>query len=149
VRGVTLISVLVALLVAGIGVLSLARLLGVGVAATTQNQTVSTAAVLGNSFWGVVQANPSLLGSSSFAGTFSSTNVSSAPSELRPWLTQAVSGLPGGSVAIATGVDAGSGSSCAASSGCTVTLTMNWNQVAASGIAERTRSHVFYFQFGL
>lgn len=147
--GVTLVSVMVAMVIAALGVLSTVRLLSVATGATTQNQIVSSISTLGNSFWGVIQANPSLLSNGALAGTFTSSSASSAPAALQPWLTQTLAALPSASVTIATGADASSGFSCSAMTGCTVTLTMTWSQVAAPGVAARTRSQVFNFQFGL
>lgn len=147
-RGFTLISVLVALLVAGFGVLAAARLMATATAATTQNQVVASISWLANAFWGTVQANPAMLVDPAINGTFNSGNTTSAPSALQPWLAQAVGALPSAQISIATSADAATSSGCAVATGCTVTLTMQWNQVAANGMAAKTRSQVMYYQFG-
>jgi Tfp pilus assembly protein PilV len=153
-RGFTLVGVLVAAVVAAFGILSLVKVFGTMAASGTQNQNISQAAALGNGFWGVVQANPSIVTDSHFVtgGTpFSdaNNNLSSAPAALQPWLRQTTAFLPTASVAIATSNDAGFGTSCAASTGCTVTMTVSWTQAASVGIGGSTRSQTFYYQFGL
>lgn len=147
--GITLINVMVALVVGSLGVLSMVRLMSVATGATTQNQIVSSISTLGNGFWGVVQANPTLLSNAGMVGTFTASTASGAPAALQPWLNRTLAALPAGSVTIATGADAASGLACSATTGCTVTLTMSWNQVATPGIAASTRSQVLNFQFGL
>lgn len=149
-RGFTLMSVLVAAVVAAFGVLAVIRLFGTVAASNTQNQNISQVASLGNGFWGVVQANPAMLAQSSFtAGPFTASNYGNAPAALQPWLLQATGWLPNASVAIATSNDAGFASACSATGGCTVTMTLSWTQVSDAGIGASTRSQTFYYQFGL
>jgi Tfp pilus assembly protein PilV len=156
-RGFTLVSVLVALVVSGLGVLAIVRLVTTATAASTQNQAIGQITSLGNSFWGVVQANPSLITTSAFNGTYTSANYTSAPTALQSWLSDALVGsttqpgirppLPTGtSITIATGVDP-NGNACSLTNGCTVTLTFQWTQAAAQGTSASTRSQVLYFQF--
>lgn len=149
--GFTLISALVAIVVACVGVLVTVRLLASYTAAATQNDVVTRIAALGDGFWGTVQANPAVLADGAFAGSFNSASVSSAPAALQPWLTQALATLPAGTVSIATSGDAASGNPCSPSTGCTVTLTLSWTQVASAGInaSDVTRSQTLYYQFGL
>lgn len=148
-RGFTLIGVMVAMLVAGFGVLAIAGLVATTTAATTQNQTIASMSSLANGFWGAVQASPGMLVDPSLTKQpFTSSNYESAPSALQPWLAQAVGALPSALITIATSGDAASGTVCAVATGCTVTLTMQWNQVATKGIAAATRSQVMSYQFG-
>ena len=102
----------------------------------------------GNAFYGVVQSAPSMLVASSFQGTFTSSNVTSAPSALQAWLTLVTGALPSAQVVIATGPDSGSGTACAVVSGCTVTMSIQWAQVGAPGRAAYNRTQTFYYQFG-
>ena len=77
-RGFTLLSVLVAMLLVGLGLLGMAKaMLGV-TAASTQNQNVTSIAQFSNAFYGVVQSAPTMLVASSFQGTFTSANITSA-----------------------------------------------------------------------
>lgn len=151
--GFTLLSVLVAMIVAGLGLLGMVRVALAVTAAATQNQLVAQLAPLSNAFWGIVQANPTpILTSSTLSGTtFTASNYTTAPSILQPWLLQATQALPNGAVTITTGPDAASGTACSVATGCSVTLTLAWTQVGAPGpnSASVTRSQVFYFQFGL
>ncbi len=162
--GFTLMSVLIAIFLFGFGLLAILRSLGTATGSATQNQNVGIAATLSNGFWGAVQANPSVLVDAALGGgtpvTFTSSNVTSAPAALQPWLyaltdtTVAASGvppagLPGGSATIQTFADAGSATPCAVVTGCSVKLTISWTQVASNGTAASTRSQIFYYQFGL
>lgn len=143
---------LVALIIAGLGLLGMVRVaLGV-TAAQTQNSVVATVTTLSNSFWGVIQANPTVLLTSSLSGTqYNSSNYTSAPPPLQYWLQQATGALPGGAITITTGPDAASGSACAIATGCSVTLEMDWIKVGAPGsnTGPITRKQIFYYQFGL
>ncbi len=145
-------SVLIAVFLFGFGLLAILRSLGGVTSSATQNQNIAAIATFSNSFWGVVQSNPTLVANASFAGTFTSATITSAPAALQPWLyavNDRATGLPGAQATIATYADAGSGTACAVSSGCTVKLTLQWTQIASSGQAASTRSQVFYYQFGL
>ena len=152
--GFTLLSVLVAMVVLAFGLLGLARTYLAVTAAASQNQNLSALASQSNAFWGVVQANPGML--TSLGGTYTSANITSAPTALQPWLAQllttSTSALPQGSVTIATGPDAASGAACSAAAGCSVTMTISWVQggkPGGAGTADVSRSQVFYYQFGL
>ena len=152
-RGFSLINIMVTVLVFALGLLALSAVYSRLVGAQTQSQNLMRMAPWGNSFWGVVQANPAVL--TTMANTYTSANVSAAPAPLQSWLTQilvtAPLALPNGSVTIQTGPDAASGSSCSTTTGCSVTLTINWAQNANANTsgASITRSQVFYYQFGL
>jgi type II secretory pathway pseudopilin PulG len=157
-RGFTLLSVLIAIFLFGFGLLAIMRSLGSVTGSATQNQNVQAVATFSNGFWGVVQANPALVTDAAFPGTFTSSNITSAPAALRPWLTaltytgsgvagtQAGGGLPGGQAKIEVFPDTGTGTACAVASGCSVKLTLTWTQVAST---TPNRSQVFYYQFGL
>jgi Tfp pilus assembly protein PilV len=161
--GFTLMSVLIAIFLFGFGLLAILRSLGTATGASTQNQNVGIVTTLSNGFWGAVQASPSMLVDPALGGgtavTFSSSNITSAPAALRPWLyalTDTTSGtgvppagLPGGSATIQTFADTGSATACALATGCSVKLTISWTQVASNGAAASTRSETFYYQFGL
>lgn len=149
-HGFTLISVLVAAVIAAFGVLAIIRLFGTVTAGTTQNENVSQVAALGNGFWGVVQANPGMLDLAAFtAGPFTQSNYTDAPASLQPWLLQATTYLPGASIAISTSNDVGFGSPCSSAAGCSVTLGISWTQVGSANVGALTRTQNFYFQFGL
>jgi Tfp pilus assembly protein PilV len=150
-RGFTLLSVLVSIVIMAVGLLGMIRAMLAVTSSATQNQTVSAIATLSNGFWGVVQSNPALLVAAGFVGTYTASNYTGAPSVLQPWLKQATDALPAGQVTIATGPDAGSNSACTATSGCSVTMTMQWSQVGAPGAnaTETNRLQTFYYQFGL
>lgn len=155
--GSILISVLIALVIFAFGLLSLGKAYVGMISAATQNEIVTSLAGQSNAFWGIVQANPSLLDSAGTVGTFTSANYSAAPVALQPWLSNLLSPgsssmLPQGSISIATGPDAVSGAVCSSTSGCTVSLAITWNRngsayAAASAPVLRTQN--FYFQFVL
>ena len=162
--GFTLMSVLIAIFLFGFGLLAILRSLGTATGSATQNQNVGIAATLSNGFWGAVQANPGVLVDpalgSGTAVTFTSSNVTSAPTALQPWLYALTdttvapggpppAGLPGGSATIQTFADAANATPCAVVTGCSVKLTISWTQVASNGAAASTRSQTFYYQFGL
>jgi Tfp pilus assembly protein PilV len=152
-RGFSLINIMVTVLVFALGLLALSAVYSRLVGAQTQSQNLTRMAPWGNSFWGVVQANPAIL--TTMASTYTAENVAEAPAPLQSWLAQilvtAPLALPNGSVTIQTGPDAASGNGCTTTTGCSVTLTISWAQNAnpnTSG-ASITRSQVFYYQFGL
>lgn len=150
--GFTLLSVLIAVFLFGFGLLAILRSIGGVTSGATQNQNIAAIATFSNSFWGVVQSNPTLVTNSSFTGTFTSATITTAPAALQPWLyavNDTATGLPGAQATIVTSPDTGSGTACAVSSGCTVKLTLQWTQIASNGNAASTRSQVFYYQFGL
>ena len=158
-RGFTLITVLVAIFLFGFGLLAVLRSLGSVTGGATQNQNVAATATLSNAFWGVVQANPALLtdpamGTLGTPITFSSANITSAPTALQPWLYSLVdtgsataTGLPGGQATITVSPDVSSLNPCPLTTGCySVTLTLQWTQVAS---ALTTRQQTFYYQSGI
>jgi Tfp pilus assembly protein PilV len=149
-HGFTLLSVLVSIVIMAVGLLGMIRAMLAVTSSATQNQTVSSIATLSNGFWGVVQSNPALLVTGGFAGTYTAGNYTAAPAVLQPWLKQATDAMPAGQVTIATGPDAGSNTPCS-TSGCSVTVTMQWSQVGAPGAnaSETKRLQTFYYQFGL
>ena len=160
-HGFTLITVLIAIFLFGFGLLAILRSLGSVTSSATQNENVATTASLSNAFWGVVQANPALVDDPAFVGTYSASNITSAPAALQGWLYTLTdstlqktglppTGLPGGKAKIEKFADtAGLATPCAAASGCSVKLTLSWSQVASNGAAASTRSQIFYYQFGL
>jgi Tfp pilus assembly protein PilV len=147
-RGFTLLSVLVSMLLVGLGLLGMAKaMLGV-TAASTQNQNVTSIAQFSNAFYGVVQSSPTMLVATSFQGTFTASNITTAPAALQAWLTTVTGALPSAQITIATGPDSGSGTACAVISGCTVSMSIQWAQVGAPGRAAYNRTQNFYYQFG-
>lgn len=158
-RGFTLISVLLAMVVSALGILAIVRMMTRVTSTSTQNQALSTMAPVGNSFWAMVQSNPTLLDNASFAGTYTSVNYTSAPAAMQPWLRDALVAdaaatppiarppLPSGtSLSIVTSADA-NGSACSSANGCTVKLTVSWAQDATFGMSSSTRTQTLYFQF--
>lgn len=147
--GFTLMNVLVAALIFGLGVLGMLRSFVGVTSAATQNSNVSVLASLSDGFLAVVQANSALLVNTSFAPkTFNQVNYTTAPAVLQPWLLQATTALPAGQVTIATGPDSASGAACTRYGGCTVTLTIQWTQVGAGGSANLNRTQTFFYQLG-
>ncbi|MCK9688504.1 type IV pilus modification PilV family protein [Scleromatobacter humisilvae] len=151
-RGFTLITVLIAIFLFGFGLLAILRSLGNVTGGATQNQIVATTATISNGFWGVVQANPSIVTSSALlsggtAVTFTSANITSAPAALQPWLYSLTdtssNGLPSGTAKIETWKDPVTGAACSASA-CAITLTLTWASSKTT-----TRTQVFYYQLGL
>ncbi len=156
--GFTLMTVLIAIFLFGIGLLGILRSIGNVTKGATQNQNVMTTATLSNAFWGVIQANPGILTDPAMPATgtpitFSASNITSAPTALRPWLYSLVdtgvpgnnvpgTGLPGGTATITTSPDAGSGATCSATTACSVTLTLTWSV----GSGTTTRQQTFYYQ---
>lgn len=161
IHGMTLLSVLIALVVFSLGMLSLAGMYARFTASTTENQNISTLAQASNRFWGILYANPSIVTAIGATATYNSTNVSSAPLVLQAWLNSIVTpggprALPGAQVTVSTGADsAGGNTACDPTTGCSVTLTIQWtptfdNAAAATGTASgATRAQTFYYQLGL
>lgn len=147
--GMTPLSVLVAVVVLGLGILSIGKVYASLTVATTQNQNISTLGPLSDAFWGVIQANPALL--TSVAGSYTSATIDSAPAALHNWLGQVTATLPQSTVTITTGADAASGSACSVTNGCTVRVSITWAQSAVLSDASAsapTRVQTFYYQFG-
>lgn len=153
-RGLSLISVLVAIVIFGLGMLSIASLYSVAVPAQTANQEAVNTAAFGNQFWALLQADPAIVGDigAGTSATYTASNSSGAPAALQPWLygifTDPHSLLPGASVIITTGNDA-NGNACTAptpaTTDCGVTLTIAWNGGVAGG---GHRSQTYQYQVG-
>jgi Tfp pilus assembly protein PilV len=147
--GFTLMSILIAIVIMSIGLLAIVRTMINVTSNVTQNQTISSMAPLSNAFWGLVQANPSLL-SGGMAGTYTSAGPAVSNTSLQAWLTQATAAAPNASLQITTGNAAGSGATCGTgtlASNCMVALTFSWDQVASAGVQSARRTQTFYFQF--
>lgn len=149
--GFTLLSVLIAVLLMGIGLLAIARTMVNITAGVTQNQNVASLATLSNQFWGVVQGNRTLL-TTGMAGSYTSTSAAVAYAPLQTWISSVTNGLPSGTVQIQSFAPAaGSGTTCTAGTAgamsCTVVVTITWAQVATTGIAASTRTQTFYYEF--
>ena len=149
-NGFTLLSVLIAVLLMGIGLLAIARTLVNVTGGVTQNQNVASLATLSNQFWGVVQGNRALL-TSGMANSYDSTSAAVPYAPLQNWISAVVNGLPAGQVKIETFAAAGTGTACAAglpgAMSCTVKVTIKWAQVATTGVAASTRTQIFYYEF--
>ena len=146
-HGFTLLNVLVAAFIFGIGMLGVARTFSGITSASTQNEYVTSLASLGNSFWGTVQANPALVTGTGFNGSsYAASSYTSAPAALQPWLRELVQTLPGALASIATGPDSANGTACALATGCTVTLTISWAQSGSIGGGTPTRSQTFQYR---
>jgi len=149
-RGFTLLSVLVAMLILGFGLLSIGKTYATLTSGSTQNQNISALAALSNGFWGAVQASPNMLTASpNVAGSFTSANKASAPAGLQPWLQQVFDFIPDATVVVATGPDVVSGQPCSATLGCAVSLSIRWSQYVSAGGAAVPRQQDFFYQFGL
>lgn len=151
--GFTLLNVLIAAVLFGLGILGIVRTFVAVTSAATQNENVSTIASLANGFQGVVQANSGLLMVAGFnGGNYTSANYTTAPAALQPWLkvvTTPATGLPAAVATIATGPNSATGAACTQFSGCTVTLTLQWTQVGAPGSASNLSRHqTFTYDFG-
>lgn len=145
--GFTLLSVLVSVLIFSIGMLGIAGMYAKLMTTTTQDQNLTQVAALSNGLWGTIQASPSIL--ASLPGTYNSGNVSSAPAQVRPWLTTATNALPSGSTfTITTGPDAaGTNTACDSASGCTINLTITWTQNASNTTGTVNRVQQFSYQY--
>jgi Tfp pilus assembly protein PilV len=148
-RGMSLISVLVAIVVFSLGMLSIASLYSLAVPATTSNQYVTDTAAFGNQFWALVQANPGVLSQLAANGTVTYTSAGSAPSALQPFLanvfTNPATALPNAQVTITPGPDA-QGNACSASS-CGLGLQIQWSTVGGAN-SGATRVQNYSFQAG-
>ncbi len=147
--GFTLLSVLIAVLIMGIGLLAIARTMVNVTGGVTQNQNVASLATLSNQFWGVVQGNRALL--TTLDGYDSSSSSAFTYTPLSDWVTGVTSGLPSGRVQINTFPASGTGAACATglpgAMTCSVKVTVTWAQVATTGVAASTRSQIFYYEF--
>ncbi|CAZ87535.1 putative Tfp pilus assembly protein PilV [Thiomonas arsenitoxydans] len=151
--GMSLISVLVAIVIFGLGMLSIASLYSLAVPAQTANQEALDTAAFGNQFWAILQASPQVVSQLSAGVTQSYTSASaSAPAALQPWLANIFSTpsmmLPGAKVTITTGAGA-DGNPCDVSNPnaplCGVTLTIAWAAGKGGGGA---RSQTYQYQVG-
>lgn len=139
--GMSLISVLVAIVIFGLGMLSIASLYGLAVPAQTANQETLDTAAFGNQFWAILQASPQVVSQIGANTTATYTSASSsAPAALQPWLTNIYNTpsmrLPGATVTVTTGAGA-EGNPCDVSNAnaplCGVTLTFAWNGNRSQG----------------
>ena len=152
-RGMTLISVLAAMLIFAFGILSLAGLYGRLMSAQTGNETATSTQTFGNRFWALLEAYPGLvneLGSASVS--YDASTIATAPAALQPLLndifTSPYVSLPGSSVTITRGNDA-LGQPCMAPAPpaatlCGVALRIDW----ASPGGGAARSQNYSFQVG-
>jgi Tfp pilus assembly protein PilV len=140
--GFTLLSVLVAVLLLGFGLLTVGKSYLSLVNGATQNQDISALAELSNEFWGAAQASPAVLDTLA-AGplTYTAANKETAPAALRPWLMHLVAAMPDAQVNLSTGAG------CSASAGCAVTVTVSWGQSLGNGSAPVQRQQRFDYQF--
>lgn len=144
-QGSTLVSVLVAMLVFGFGLLALAHAQARLTAVASQNQNIARMAGWSHGLWAVLQANPAIL--PNIEGTWDLASYPSAPPALAAWLGPVVDArvstdaLPLASVAIHT--DPG----CSAAT-CAVTVHLTWRQHASpTARAPLDRSQSFSYQF--
>jgi type II secretory pathway pseudopilin PulG len=154
-RGMTLISVLAALLIFVFGLLALAGLYGRLMAAQTGNELVTSTQAFGNRFWALLQAQPALVqtlgGSNGTTVTYQQSSISTAPAGLQPLLRDIFSNppvnLPGSTVTITLGNDA-VGTACTAPAApaptiCGVALSIRWTPPGGTA-----RSQSFSYQVG-
>jgi len=151
--GLSLISVLVAIVIFGLGMLSIASLYSLTVPAQTANQEAIDSAALGNQLWATLQASPQVISQIGANTSQTYTSVSSAPVALQPMLSSIFTPgqpmfLPGASVKITTlaGAD---GNPCDVSiptaPTCGVQMTVKW-AAGASGGGQRIQT--FNYQVG-
>ncbi|MDY0329506.1 MAG: prepilin-type N-terminal cleavage/methylation domain-containing protein [Thiomonas sp.] len=145
--GLSLISVLVAIVIFGLGMLSIASLYSLAVPAQTANQETLDTAAFGNQFWAILQASPQVVSQIGANATATYTSASNnAPAALQPWLANIYDSpsmwLPGAKVTITTGPGA-EGNPCDVSNPnaplCGVTLSFAWNG---------NRSQTYHYQVG-
>ncbi len=161
--GLSLISVLVAIVIFSLGMLSIASIYTMAVPAVTANEAATDTAAFGNQFWALLQANPGLVGQlgTTTATTYTSTSAPSAPAVLQPWLagifgpavftsatyagTQQTM-LPSASVTITPGPGA-DGNACTAPTPtttlCGITLNIQWQPNSTT-----KRSQTYNYQVG-
>ncbi|OIQ72016.1 hypothetical protein GALL_463620 [mine drainage metagenome] len=154
-RGLSLISVLVAIVVFALGMLSIASIYSLAVPAQTANQEAANTAAFGNQFWALLQADPGVVGQLGANTTVSypTTAISAAPNVLQPWLqgifSNAQSRLPDASVTITTGKGA-EGNACAAATPsttlCGVKLTVAW-QTGTLASSQHTQTYDYQVGF--
>lgn len=155
--GLSLISVLVAIVIFGLGMLSIAALYGLTVPAQTANEETLDTAACGNQLWATLQASPQVIAQigANTTATYTPTNyTAAAPAALQPMLANMFTPgqsmyLPGATVQITTQAGA-DGSPCDVSDpnapSCGVQMTIQW-QAGRGGGGMRTQ--VFDYQVGL
>ena len=161
--GLSLISVLVAIVIFSLGMLSIASIYTLAVPAVTAYEAATDPAAFGNQFWALLQANPGLVGQlgTTTATTYTSTSATGAPAALQPWLasifgpsvftgatyagTQQTM-LPNASVTITPGPGA-DGNACTAPTPtttlCGINLVITWQPNSTT-----TRSQTYNYQVG-
>ncbi|CDW94422.1 MULTISPECIES: prepilin-type N-terminal cleavage/methylation domain-containing protein [unclassified Thiomonas] len=149
--GMSLISVLVAIVVFSLGMLSIASLYSLAVPAVTSNQYATDTAAFGNQFWALVQANPAVVGQlAAGTSTYTSSTSGSAPPALQPFLANVFSNpatmLPNAKVTITPGPDA-QGNACSAAS-CGLGLQIQWSNVGGANSGNALRTQNYNFQLG-
>ncbi|OZB73282.1 MAG: pilus assembly protein PilV [Thiomonas sp. 14-64-326] len=154
--GMSLISVLVAIVIFGLGMLSIASLYGLAVPAQTANEEAIDTAAIGNQFWSTLQASPQFIAQigANTTATYSPSNyLSAAPTVLQPMLGSIFSSgqpmfLPGASVQITTKAGA-DGNPCDVSNPaaptCGVQMTIQWASGKGGG---ELRTQTFNYQVG-
>lgn len=152
----SLISVLVAIVIFGLGMLSIASLYGLTVPAQTANQEAIDTAAVGNQFWATLQASPQVIaqiGANTTANYNSSNFASAAPPALQPMLNSIFTPgqpmfLPGATVKITTQAGA-DGNPCnvsiPAAPTCGVQMIIQWSPGKGGG---NLRTQVFNYQVG-
>lgn len=157
-HGMSLISVLVAIVVFALGMLTIASIYTLAVPAVTANAEAVDTAAYGNQFWSALQANPGMLnalfGAQPAAGTkvtYGPSSYTTAPPALQPMLSNLFSpsqmNLPNASVTI-TAQNGADGNPCSAptppaSPLCGITLLINWTPSSGT-----QRSQTFNYQVG-
>ncbi len=155
--GMSLISVLVAIVIFGLGMLSIASLYGLAVPAQTANQETLNTAAFGNQFWAILQASPQVVaainaGSGNQLTFASASSISTAPAPLQPLLAGIFSNpqtrLPGATVTFQTSNGA-DGNPCNVSNAnaplCGVSMTLQWGAGQGGG---GVRTQTFNYQVG-
>ena len=155
--GLSLISVLVAIVIFGLGMLSIASLYGLAVPAQTANEEALDTMAYGNQFWATLQASPqvvSQIGANTTASYTQANYATAAPAALQPMLNSIFTPgkamyLPAASVQITTQAGA-DGNPCnvatPATPTCGVKLIIQWSAGHGGG---ETRTQVFNYQVGL